>query len=32
MTPEEALTAMKKNLEEAKTNQNFLDNMNKFSH
>jgi transcription termination factor Rho len=29
MTPEEALTAMKKNLEEAKTNQNFLDNMNK---
>lgn len=32
MTAEEALTAMKKNLEEAKTNQNFLDNMNKFSH
>ena len=32
MTPEEALIAMKKNLEEAKTNQNFLDNMNKFSH
>lgn len=32
MNSEEALLAMKKNLEEAKTNQNFLDNMNKFLH